>query len=84
MAAVANSTLSYYICTPAYQTELATKKNAGTNVVVSTHADFQIEMRDCWWVDADRHRKIFFLMSALSVIFVTGTVTALIKFKGSA
>ena len=84
MTAVADSAHGYYVCTPAYQSELAAKKKASPNEVVSGHADFQIQMRDCWRVLATRRRNAFFFMLGLSGLSVLELAIHLRKPKGGA
>ena len=83
-AVQAGSMHGFYVCTPAYQTELARKKNAGTNEVVITHADFQIEMLHSWQAHAIRRRNAFFFMVGLSGLSVLELVIHLRKPKGGA
>jgi hypothetical protein len=84
MAAQADSMHGYYVCTPAYQSELGAKKKAGPNAVVITHADFQIQMRDCWQVLANRRRVAFFFMVGLSSLSGLELVMVLAKTRGGA
>ena len=63
---------------------LETKKKAGPNEIVTTHADFQIQMRDCWRVLATRRRNAFFFIVGLSGLSVLELVMILRKSRGGA
>jgi hypothetical protein len=75
---------SYYVCSPAYEADLAQKRGARPSEVVVTQGDFIVETIDGWEVTMTRHRNGSALLTGLTILSTIQAVMVLITMRRSA